>query len=168
MHTSAEEIDPTPYGEMPPPPDYPPTARREVTRRGRAALGVGAVVIAGGGLIGYQAYTSHEAKERDTSLSAQALELQKTREVNKAAKERQKDVDACVEARPTKDPAAYRAVVDACQAQYAEPVSGSDMKTAGSEQGDVPVINGGGGLLVVSGLAVGLAVVAKRGRREAK
>lgn len=164
---------------------YGGTVRKQgVSPRRKAALAVGAAVIAGGGLIGYEMHSDNaaesEAKAQEIALKSKALELEKIRELNRAAKSgreeseaRQKAIDTCVKDNASKIGAvgspSYGDVVNDCQAQYAgtSPVTGDDMETAASSDSS----EAGGdalapGLLVGVGLAgLALAIAAKRGRR---
>ncbi|MFJ1993094.1 hypothetical protein [Streptomyces asiaticus] len=158
-----------------------------LTKRGKAALGIGAAVIAGGGLIGYQAYSAStaesEAKAQEIALKQQQLKLEQMKELNRAKESgqktektvsntRQKQIDACV--KDNKDlvgksiGSSYRDIVDACQAQYADTTaSGDDMEAAGSAD---DASNGGDGvnnfvLLGGGAIAVGLVALTKKGKR---
>ncbi|MEU0836048.1 hypothetical protein [Streptomyces sp. NPDC005969] len=177
-----ETIDQNPYNA----PVQPRKAG--LTKRGKAALGIGAAVIAGGSLIGYQVHSANvaesEAKAQEIALKSQALELEKLRETNraneadrkaKASQERvrQASVDTCV-----KDNAhladkgfgspSHRDIVSDCQAQYTGPADGGDMKAAASAT-DTNSTSGGGvnqGLLLGGGvLVVFLVAAAKKGSR---
>ncbi|WP_331764855.1 hypothetical protein [Streptomyces sp. NBC_01238] len=183
MNTPTETVDQNPYG-VPAHPQKP-----GLTKRGKAALGIGVAVIAGGGLIGYQVHSANvaenEAKAQEIALKSQAIELEKLRETNraneadrkaKASQEqvRQASVDTCV-----KDNAhligkgygspSHRDIVSDCQTQYAGSTSTDDMKAAASSEN---ASNGGGGgmnqgLLIGGGvLAVFLVAAAKKGTRS--
>jgi hypothetical protein len=178
----SENIDQNPYG-APVQPSKP-----GLTKRGKAALGIGAAVIAGGGLIGYQVHSANvaasEAKTQELALKSQALELEKLREMNRAneadrkakdgqAKARQASIDTCV-----KDSShmvgkgfgspSHRDIVTDCQTQYADVPSSGDMEAAASAT-DTGNSSGGGvnqGLLVGGGvLVVFLVAAAKKGTR---
>ncbi|MGW5529405.1 hypothetical protein [Streptomyces xanthochromogenes] len=182
--------DPNPYG---PPTEYAAPAPHQpgLTRRGKAALGISAAVLAGGGLIGYQVHSSNvaeaEAKAQEIKLQSQQLELEKLRETNRAnladraaAADQQKSIQAAVDAcvKSHTDTAGkfgtpmYSVVVSDCQNQYATPTSGNDMQAAASARtaqtssgGSGPINNGfliGGGAL-----ALFLVVAAKKGKRDA-
>lgn len=166
-------------------PDYPPTSpygapaqphKPGLTRRGKVALGIGAVVLGGGSLIGYQVHASNaaqaEAKAQEIQLKADALELAKLREMNRATeinrktqttveKARQDDIDACVKANASKigkglGSPSRRDVVDDCHAQYASTDNSSDMAAAGS----ATTTGQGGGIDVNSGMVIGVGVIA--------
>jgi len=178
----SEIIDQNPYNA--------PTQHQKagLTKRGKAALGIGAAVIAGGSLIGYQVHSANvaesEAKAQEIALKSQALELEKLRETNRAneaarqvqasqAKARQVSIDTCV-----KDSAdlvgkgfgspSHHDIVSDCQAQYADVPSSGDMEAAASAK-DAGNGSGGGvnqGLLVGGGVLVLFLVgAAKKGTR---
>lgn len=178
----SEIIDQNPYGT-------PTTVQKAgLTKRGKAALGIGAAVIAGGSLIGYQVHSANvaesEAKAQEIALKSQALELEKLRETNRAnevdrkekasqAKVRQASVDTCV-----KDSAdlvgkgfgspSHHDIVSDCQAQYADVPSSGDMEAAASAQDTGNGSSGGvnQGLLIGGGvLVLFLAVAGKKGTR---
>jgi hypothetical protein len=170
----------SPYGPNPNIPAGSIPTKPGLTRRGRTALTVGAVVLAGGGLIGWQhhadtvATNELRAKELQIQQTKLALEQQKALDkANKdaakaqtaAAQNRQKKIDACVNA--NKDlvgkQLGYRLsnVVEDCQTQYPDTTqTGSDMQEAAASQS-----TGGGsseglliaaGAVLVGGLWVGL------------
>ncbi|MFD1277320.1 hypothetical protein ACFQ51_52135 [Streptomyces kaempferi] len=135
----------------------------------------------GGSLIGYQAHENNQVKAQEIALKAQALELQKLKEENRATqateqtqtsqeKARQASIDKCVNRRDDKvgkslGSPSYRDVIDACQAQYTGTASSADMQAAASTKA-----TGGGvnqGVLIGGGvLAVFLVVAVKRGTRS--
>jgi hypothetical protein len=178
----SEIIDQNPYNA--------PTQHQKagLTKRGKAALGIGAAVIAGGSLIGYQVHSANvaeqETKAQELAVKSQALELEKLRETNRAnesdrkekasqAKARQASINTCV-----KDSSdlvgkgfgspSHRDLVDDCQAQYADIPASGDMEAAASAQ-DTDNSNGGGvnqGLLIGGGVLVLFLVgAAKKGTR---
>lgn len=170
-------VDPYPYG----PPAHAPKAG--LTKRGKVAISVGAAVIAGSSLIGYQMYEANAIKERELELKAQALELEKLRETNRVTqtsqqqantqiKERQKSVDACVKGQADQVGKAYgspsyRDIVDACQAQYtgtADAISGLENAASTQATGQGGEVNTG---LLVGGAALALVLGAavKKGKR---
>ncbi|MFJ9810686.1 hypothetical protein ACIRTB_20905 [Streptomyces sp. NPDC101158] len=130
--------DPHPYG--PPPAAAPafPQAKPGLTARGKVALGVGAAVLAGGALIGYQSHTESvaaaEAKAKELDVQAQLLRIEELKEMNRAneaarksqnadEKTRQVSVDSCI----NKDKQlvgkgfgspSYRDVIDNCLTRY--------------------------------------------------
>ncbi|WP_030756597.1 hypothetical protein [Streptomyces sp. NRRL F-5135] len=177
-----ETIDPYPYG-APAQPINP-----GLTKRGKAALAIGVTVLAGGGLIGWQHYTTQqaasEAKAQEIALKQQELRLEELKEMNRvnaasqkarhaADNTRQQQIDACVKANKplvnSQPGVTYRSVVDDCQTQYGTTDS-SDMQAAGSTtqtaaSGDSGGINNG---LLLGGavLAAGLVVAAKKATRS--
>ncbi|WP_050513914.1 hypothetical protein [Streptomyces capuensis] len=183
----AESVDPNPYGA----PEQPlsPAQKPGLTKRGKAALGIGAAVIAGSSLIGYQVYSAHaaanEAKAKEIALKSQALELEKLKELNRASevdrkvtaseeKARQASVDACVKSQSDQvgkgfGSPSYREVVTNCQNQYsATSTTGSDMQSAASQ---TTATSGGGGVsdgfLIGGGvLLVFVVAAAKKGTRS--
>jgi hypothetical protein len=174
---ATEQVDPYPYGQ-------PAAAHKPgLTKRGKVAIGVGAAVIAGSSLIGYQMYEANAMKARELELKAQALELEKFRETNRVSqtaqqqasaqvKERQKSVDACVKGQADQVGKAYgspsyRDIVDACQAQYtgtADAISGLENAASTQPSGNSGGVNDGAllGVLVLGG---GLALLARKGKR---
>jgi len=159
-------------------------AKPGLTKRGKVALGIGATVIAGGALIGYQTHAANELKTQEIALKTQALELQKMKEQNRVneasrkaqhsqASARQASIDSCVKDHDDQVGkilgTTYRDVVEACQTQYPDTVSGSDMEAAGASQTATDSSSGGvnQGVLIGGGvLAVFLVVAAKRGTRS--
>ncbi|MFJ5294568.1 hypothetical protein [Streptomyces sp. NPDC088348] len=185
MYNPSETIDQNPYGNGPAVYSQKPG----LTKRGKAALGIGAAVLAGGGLIGYQVHSASvaasDAKAQEIALKSQTLELEKLREINRAndadrkaaasqEKTRQASIDSCVKT----DTAAaskglrlssHQDVINDCQAQYPSEAGTGDMAAAASEK-DAASSGGGGsnqGLLLGGAvLAVGLVVAAKKGTRH--
>jgi hypothetical protein len=175
---ATEHVDPYPYGQ--------PTHQTKpgLTKRGKVAISVGAAVIAGSSLIGYQMYEANGMKARELELKAQALELEKLRETHRVTqvnrqqataqvKARQTSVDACVKDQADQVGKAYgspsyRDIVDACQAQYTGgPDAISGLENAASSQ---PTGGGSGGVndgavLGVLVLGGGLALLARKGKR---
>ena len=184
MNPTQEYADNSPYGTQ------MQSGKPGLTKRGKAALGIGVAVIAGGSLIGYQSYADsaaqHEAKAQELAIKSQQLELAKLQEMNRANEAgqkvektvntaRQSKVDACV--KNNKDlvgktvGSSYRDIVDACQAQYTDTTSsGDDMQAAAASSQDTNSGAGGGinnlALLVGGGLAVGFVAVAKKSKRS--
>lgn len=180
----AWKADPEPYG--------PRRARRPLTMRAKVAIGVASAVVAGGGLIGYQAYSASAAasnvKAQEIAYKQAQLELERLRELNKvndktkksqvsAAQQRQADVNKCIKSkeyligRGYNSPS-YRDLVDDCQAQYSATTIGDDMQQAGASQ-DVATGDGGGSNPVSGGLFIGIAALggvvligARRARRD--
>lgn len=183
VETPLEYTDPHPYGT----PAQP--VKTGLTNRGKAALGIGAAVLAGGSLIGYQAYSAStaasEAKTQEIAYKQQALELEKLREVNRAnetqqntqtseEKARQASVDACVKDHSDqvgKDfgSPSYRDVVDACQAQYTPATNTTGMETAASTTTTGDTSSGGandGVLIGGAALALFVVAAARKGTRS--
>ncbi|MEW2393051.1 hypothetical protein AB0933_32290 [Streptomyces venezuelae] len=177
------ECPPTgPYGA----PETP--TRPGLTRRGKAALAVTAAVLGSSTLIGYQIHSSNaaeaEAKAQEIQLKADALELEKLRELNRAREvnrktstsseqARQADIDACVKSNADEIGKGFgstrRDLVDACQAQYSTGSEGEDMAAAGSSKS----ASGGGSsidintsLLLGAGGAALVVFLVSRGRRH--
>ncbi|NJA59182.1 hypothetical protein [Streptomyces sp. NEAU-H3] len=138
-------IDGNPYGNA----GHP--VKPGLTKRGKAALAIGATVLASGSLLGYQHYSAQsaaaEAKAQEISLQQQQIELEKMREINRtneitnknvtaSEKTRQAAIDKCVDSKSkSADTFAYRSLVDACRTQY-EPgqTTTSDLENAGSSK----------------------------------
>jgi hypothetical protein len=177
-----EAIDENPYGA----PAH--TVKPGLTKRGKAALAIGATVIAGGSLISWTHYSAqssaNETKAQELQLKQQQLELEKLKELNRisADKEKtqasvnktvQKQIDACVNDNKglvgKQLGATYRSVLEDCQAQYSATTSTDQMDTAASVS-DSSGSGGAGvnqGLLIGGGaLAVFLVLAAKKGARS--
>ncbi|MFE6885838.1 hypothetical protein [Streptomyces sp. NPDC057702] len=178
LRADAQPIDPTPYGG-------PQKTKPGLTKRGKIALGVGAAVLAGGSLIGWQMHSAQvaesEAKAEEIALKVEALELEKLREMNRAAEQsrksdlsqarvRQAAIDACMKGSIglTKEEGgpSRRDVERDCQARYPEQSDTSDMEAVSTVKD-----NGGGdvngGLLLGGGaLALVLVAAAKKAKRH--
>lgn len=150
-----------------------------LTRRGKTAMAVVAVAVAGTGFFWHESHSAQVAKDaKETAalqIQLQQLELEKMKEINKAtaaqSKEqatedaaRQKFVDACVNTDKglvgKQMGVTYSSVVADCQAQYEggqDSVDGADMAAAGSS---TDTDSGGGGGINSTGL---LAIVAGGG-----
>ncbi|MGS2592142.1 hypothetical protein [Streptomyces hebeiensis] len=183
FHTQpAETIDPYPYGA----PQQP--INPGLTKRGKAALAIGATVIAGGGLLGWQHYTTQqaasEAKAQEIALKQQELRLEELKEMNRvnaasqkarhtADNTRQQQIDACVKSNKplvnNQPGVTYRSVVDDCQTQYGT-TENSSMQAAASTQTATTGADSGGvnnGLLLGGAvLAAGLVIAAKKATRS--
>ncbi|PVC80631.1 hypothetical protein DBP19_36445 [Streptomyces sp. CS090A] len=178
--------DPTPYGTSA---GHAHTAKTGLTTRGKAALGLGAAVLAGGTLIGYQIHTSNAAnqatKAQELHLKTQAIELERLRELNRAAevdrktaaaetKTMQARVDSCVkrngeQADKSYGSTSYRQIVDDCRAQYNPASTTANMQAAGTA--NTPSDGSGGGvndaaLIGVGALAILGYAFARRGTRS--
>lgn len=192
-HVSTEHLDPNPYG-APATFAAAPAVKPGLTTRGKAALGIGAAVIAGGSLLGYQSYSANaaqaELKAQELALKADALELEKLKVLNQTAaadKEtateqvsaRQKRVDNCVKGLKNQvgqgyGSPSYGDIVEDCQSQYPTTADGTDMQAAASSQDlstSTGTDSGGGvnqGLLIGLGaLAVAAVIGTKKGARTA-
>ena len=183
VNSPQEYVDPAPYGT----PDA--ASKPGLTKRGKVALGIGATVIATGTLIGYQSYAAQQAentaKAQEVALKQQALELEKLKEMNRAAEAarttnssqasaRQASVNACVKDKEHLvgkgfGSPSYRDLVNTCQDQYAP--SSVDVQTAAAGSSTTTSTDTGGdssgaGLLVGGlALAVFLGAAAKRSTR---
>ncbi|MFD3337412.1 hypothetical protein ACFWV1_32995 [Streptomyces sp. NPDC058700] len=188
---TAGMYDPNPYG--PPTPPMTPAAaygkaKPGLTKRGKAVLSVGATVLAGGALIGYQSHTEtvaeNQARAKEMEAQAQLLRIEELKEINRAneinrnsrstqEKTRQASIDSCVNTNRELIGKDFRSpslgdIVETCQTQYTSPASGLDMQTAGSAttgtQASAGEVNTG--LLLGGGaLALILVIAAKRGTR---
>ena len=177
----------TPYGANPHiHPDSIP-AKPGLTRRGRTALAIGAVVLAGGGLITWQHHAdtaaANELKAKQLQLQQDQLNLAKEQAAAKANQSaaaaqakantaRQKHIDDCVEQNKglvgKQLGATYRSVVEDCQAQYPDTTTSTDthMQETASAQSAGGGINAGEGLLIGGGILItGLVVAARRATR---
>lgn len=188
--------DPHPYG--PPAPTAPGTfqqAKPGLTKRGKVALSVGAVVLAGGAFMSYQSHTAevaaNEARAKEMDIQAQLLRIEEMKEINRAnetkensnktlEKTRQASVDSCVKTdkemvgKGMGSPS-YREVIDNCLTRYSaqQNTTRFDTASASSTLTNAPTDTGGGeglnGFLV---LGIGAAAVlafgaAKRGTKPA-
>lgn len=162
-------------------------AKPGLTKRGKVALGVAAVVIGGGGMLAYQSYSAtqaeQETKAQEIALKMKALEIQELKARGDAAlanrkaqaassKALQASVDGCVKGSADLVGKGYgapskRDVLEDCQAQYGAGVDGSDMAPASSSK-DAGAQSGGAnstGLLLGGGvLVVVLAYGARKGK----
>ncbi|MEV8101086.1 hypothetical protein [Streptomyces sp. NPDC088135] len=182
-----EHLDTNPYGT-------PTTAlahrqKPGLTKRGKVAIGVGAAVIAGGSLIGYQVHTANvaaaEAKSQELQLKVKALELEELREKNRAAetgrtteagqaKARQASVDTCVKSKSDQvgkefGSPSYRDIVDDCQAQYPATETSDDMQATASAKDAAGSGSSGvndGALLGVIALGAVFVFAVKKGARS--
>lgn len=165
--TPTHPVNPGPYG-MPAHPVKP-----GLTKRGKAALAIGATVIAGGSLLTWQHYSAeasaHEVKVQELALKQQELRIEEMKVLNEAKaatqktqsaaeQTRQKRIDACVDTNKglvgKQLGATYSSVVEDCQDQYPASTSGSDMEAAAASES-----TGTGGGNVSSGFLIGGAVL---------
>ncbi|GAA3590581.1 hypothetical protein [Streptomyces osmaniensis] len=175
--------DPTPYGTHHP--AYSAPVKPGLTKRGKAVLAIGTVILASGGMFAWQDYASDakaadiRAQELQYKRDLLALEMQKeinkTNEASAKAQETadaqtQKQVKACVEADKgligKQLGTTYSSVMKDCQAQYGtSSQAGTDIQEAASASDSSGVNQGvliGGGVLVL-----GLIVAAKKATRPA-
>lgn len=192
--TTAGMYDPHPYG--PPPATHPNPAFQQakpgLTKRGKVALSVGATVLAGGALIGYQSHTQTAAENqnraKEMEIQAQLLRIEELKEINRAnakketanttqEKTRQASVDSCI----TTDKAmvgkgmgspSYREVIDNCLARYSAPQNSTRFDTASASSplattATAPTDEGVNGFLVlgIGAIAVLAFGATKRGIR---
>lgn len=173
-------VDPTPYGT----PTGPSSATKAgLTTRGKAALGLGAAVLAGGTLLGYQSYSASTAqadlKAQELALKAEALEVEKLKVLNQTkqaaegkateqATARQTAVDTCVKGLKNQvgkgyGSPTYGQIVEDCQTQYPPAPETPDMQAASSSNTSSGSTGGGindaavigvGALVLLAGFAV--------------
>lgn len=180
-HVSTEHLDPNPYGTAATSTfTSAPATKPGLTTRGKAAITIGAAVIAGGSLLGYQSYSANaaqaELKAQELALKADALELEKLKVLNqtKAVNEqtvneqvtaRQKSVDTCVDGLKSQVGKGYGSptygdIVEDCQSQYPATTDTSDMQAAASSQDlSTSTGNSGGGEGVNQGLLIGIGAL---------
>ena len=163
-----------------------------LTRRGKTAIAVATVAIAGTGFFWYQSNSVQAAQDaKETAalqIQLQQLELEKMKELNKAnaaqSKEKatedaakQKFVDACIDADKglvgKQMGVTYSSVVADCQDQFqagsSDGVDGSDMAAAGSatDTGDGGIgINSTGLMVLAGGAALVIVFTAARTRKS--
>ena len=174
--------DPHPYG--PPAPHHGRPVKTGLTKRGKTALTIGAVVLAGGGLITWQhhadtaAANALKAKELQLQQDKLALEQQKAaakanqtaqKTQTEAEKARQAKVDACVNQNKTlvgkQLGQTLAGVISDCQNQYPattdssamqEAASATDTGSSSSSGGGTEGLLVGAGALLVGGMWIGL------------
>lgn len=183
MNTPTENVEQSPYGG---PVQAPKSG---LTKRGKAALAIGATVIAGGSLLTWQNYSSEAAtnavKAQELQYKQDLLELEKLKEINKATTEnrklestadaaRQKQVDACVTADKElvgkRLGATYSSVLADCQNQYAPTSTGSlqeaaSTSDAGTDSGTGGGINPSALIGIGAGTALLIGVAANRSKK---
>ncbi|MFF7527349.1 hypothetical protein [Streptomyces pseudovenezuelae] len=173
----------TPYGHAAQP------VKPGLTQRGKTAIAVAAVAIAGTGFFWYQSHSVQVAKDaKETAalqIQLQQLELEKMKEMNKANTEqkkqqatqdaaRQKFVDACVDADKSligkQMGVSYSSVVADCRDKFQGDVDGADMAVAGSaadtHSGSGGGINSTGLLAIVAGGGVIVVLAANRTKKS--
>ncbi len=169
--------DPYPYG---PPVAHAGPAKTGLTRRGKTALTIGAVVLAGGGLITWQHHAetvaANELKAQELQIQQTKLALEQQKALDKANKDavktqtaaqkaRQAKVDACVN--DNKGLIEHRlgttlgSVIDDCQKQYPDTTGTSaDMQeaasTSSSGSGGGQNLLLGAGAVLIGGLWIGV------------
>jgi hypothetical protein len=165
--------DPHPYG--PPAPHHGQPVKTGLTKRGKAALAIGATVLATGGFLTWQHNSAeaaaNQAKAQELALQRDQIALQMQKELNKASQnnqktaatensQRQKQIDACVSENKglvgKQLGATLASVISDCQTQY--PNSGST-GDAMQEAGSATSTSTGGGIDVTGGLAIGGGVL---------
>ena len=160
-----------------------------LTKRGKVALAIGATVIAGGSMLVWQDYTenaeTNEIRAQELALQQQQLEVEKLKEINKAATRNsktkatedaatQKLINACIDTDKSlvgkQMGVTYSSIVADCRSEYATShTDTSDMQAAasttpsGTDSGGISptalaVIGGGGALLI--------AIAANRGKKN--
>ncbi|WP_045562753.1 hypothetical protein [Streptomyces sp. FxanaA7] len=146
-----------------------------LTKRGKVAVAVGVTVLAGGGMLAWQDYSAdanaNQIKAQELALQREQLEVEKLKEINKAATRNaktqatedsanQKLIDACIDTDKSlvgkQMGVTYSSIVADCRSEYADTVSGSDMQPAGSTQ----VASDGGDGGINTGLLIGGGVLA--------
>ncbi|MFF2864525.1 hypothetical protein ACFVSX_32175 [Streptomyces rubiginosohelvolus] len=172
--------DPAPYGT---PTGPVGVAKTGLTTRGKAALGIGAAVLAGGTLLGYQSYSASTAqadlKAQELALKAEALEVERLKVLNQTkqvaegkateqATARQTAVDTCVKGLKSQvgkgyGSPTYGQIVEDCQSQYPAAPETPDMQAAASSNASSGSTGGGindaavlgiGALVLLGGFAV--------------
>ena len=159
-----------------------------LTKRGKAALAIGATVLAGGGMLTWQHYSAeaeaNQIRVQELALQQQELELEKLKELNKAntanqkaqetqGAEQQKQIKACVDADKgligKQMGVTYSSVLEGCQRQYGTSNTGVAMQQAASASdtgGEDGGISPGALLGVGAGAALLIGVAANRGRKN--
>lgn len=174
-----------PYG---PPANQPvQTVKPGLTKRGKVALAIGITVIAGGSMLAWQDYSaeadSNQIRAQELTLQQQQLEVEKLKELNKAATrnaktratedaENQKLIEACVDTDKglvgKQLGVTYSSVVADCQSQYATTSTGADIQTAASAS-EAPDGDDGISPTTLLGIGVGgallVGIAANRGKK---
>lgn len=164
-----------------------PQVKPGLTPRGKALLAVGAAVLAGGGILGYQSYSADAAeaqvKAQELALKERSIALEEMKEYNRAHereakaqssadKAAEKQIAACIDADKKlvgkQLGVSYASVTEDCKNQYAPNADSPNMQAAASA---TDTATGGGGLSpsALAGIGVGAVVVvgvaATRGRK---
>lgn len=179
----------SPYGAGIPANSIP--VKPGLTRRGKIAVTVATVAVAGTGFFWYQDHSAQVAKDaKETAalqIQMQKLELEKLKEINKATTAQKKEqaaedaardkfVTACVDADKglvgKQMGVTYRSVVADCQAQYQGGLDGADMAAAASANDTssdgargAGGINSAGLLALTAGAGVLVVLAANRTKR---
>jgi len=190
FHTPAYQApDASPYGTNPHIPAHSIPTKPGLTRRGKTALTIGSLVLAGGGLITWQhhadAAAANALKAKQLQIQQDQINLQKEQAAAKANQAnakaqqkanaaRQKQIDACVADNKglVGKQLGYQMsnVIEDCQKQYPDTATNTaDMQEAASSQSTGgSTINAGEGLLIGGGfLVAGLVFAARRLTRPA-
>lgn len=177
--------DPHPYG----PPHQGAPVKTGLTPRGKAGIAVVTAVLAGGGLLGYQHYSTAQAanqvKAQQLAIEQAKLDLQKQKALDKAnqaaaktvsAQEtaRQKQIDACVQDNKLlvgkQLGQTLAGVISDCQNQYpaASTVTGNDLQETASSQSTSSGGGAGEGLLIGAGvLVIGTVLFVRKATKPA-
>lgn len=173
--------EPGPYGANPHTGHHPKTG---LTRRGRTALAVGGTVLATGSLLGWQHYqaaqAANEVRAQELAIEQRKLDIEQAKVAGKAneaqqkaqakaASDRQKLIDACVEENKglvgKQLGATYSSVLNDCQTQYPDSTgAGNDMQEAASASSTNSSGGGAGAGVLIGGsvLALGLILAVKK------
>jgi hypothetical protein len=171
-----------PYG-----PSTTAAVKPGLTKRGKAALAIGVTVLAGGGMLTWQHYSAeaeaNQIRVQELSLQQQQLELEKLKEINKAATQNaenqatedaatQKLIKACVDTDKSlvgkQMGVTYSSVLEDCRRQYTTNTAGSDMQEAASTT-STDTTSGGISSSALIGIGAGaallVAIAANRGKK---
>jgi hypothetical protein len=172
-----------PYGAPTPQPVKP-----GLTKRGKVAVAIGVTVLAGGGMLLWQDYSAeteaNQIKAQELSLQQQQLELERLKELNKAASQNakaqatedaatQKLIEACVDTDKSlvgkQMGVTYSSIVADCRSEYASNSTGADMQEAASVS-DADTGDGTISPSALVGIGVGaallVAIAANRGKKS--
>lgn len=154
-----------------------------LTKRGKVALAIGATVIAGGSMLAWQDYSenaeTNQIRAQEIALKQQELEVEKLKEINKAATRNaktkatedaatQKLINACIDTDKSlvgkQMGVTYSSIVADCRSDYATSSTSPDMQVVGSAE-DAPNSDSGGintGLLIGGGVLGGALLFGAR------
>ncbi|MEU1078163.1 MULTISPECIES: hypothetical protein [unclassified Streptomyces] len=177
-----ESAAPGPYG-------YAAPHKAGLTKRGRVALAISATALATGGLLTWQHYdaqaSANQAKAAALQLQRDQIALEMQKELNKstlttqktqsaAGKERQQQIDACVENNKglvgKQLGATLGSVIADCQNQYGG--AGTDTMQSAASSRNTTAADGGGSsvspavFLGVTALGLGVAFAVRKGTRS--